>query len=1268
MFEITADDIALLNDDDLRSLVGRLCESEARRRGLPTSCVTWGGNQNAADGGLDVRVALPPDTAIDGFVPRAATGFQVKKPDMPRTAILAEMRPAGVLRPAIQELADKCGAYIIVSSTGSTSDAALQSRRLAMAEAASDLHNRSSLTLDFYDRTRLATWVRDHPGLIPWVRTKIGETISGWSSYGPWAYAPDGISGDYLLDEKLRIQTGRNGSAGGVSALEGMKQIRDLLREPGKVARLVGLSGVGKTRLVQALFDDRVGEKTLDPSLAVYANMADEPDPQPTGLVSDLIAERARAIVVIDNCPPDLHRRISELCRLPESTVSAVTIEYDIREDEPEGTDVFTLEPSSIELIENLVKRRFPTLSAVDSRTIAEFSGGNARIAIALAHTVGKNEKITGLSDEELFQRLFQQRHAPDESLLSAAQACSLVYSFQGEDTSNDGQAELVRLGAMIGKTAEELFRSVAELRRRDLVQQRGVWRAVLPHAIANRLASLALQNIPFATIEKCLTEGMPERLLKSFSRRLGYLHDSKEAVAIVEKWLASDGPLGNAANLNEVGKAMFNNVAPVLPEAALAALERALLGPEGDEAVSSCAYYVRLIRSLAYDAALFERCIALLLKFAQAAADDGKGNDGRGVFVSFFFLYLSGTHATIEQRLSIIEGLLLSDEVRQRELGLKAFTAALEAWHFSSNYPFEFGARSRDHGYWPRSGGEVKHWFGSILKLALTFASSDRPAAPLVRAAVAGNFRGLWTMAHMYDELEHVCDALSGDTFWPDGWRAVRMTLKFDSAGLKPDLTARLSSLEKRLRPKDLVQRVRALVLSEDLSGLDFDDFDDKGANDLDAEMRRTAAIARALGNAVAADEGILGELLAELVSGSGRHLMSFGQGLLEGTPDPKALWRELVAGLAATVERTRNVQILFGFLNAAHEKDPQLADAFLDDAVQDETLAAWYPMLQGAVRIDKRGVDRLKSSLALGKTPIARYQSLAWGRATDPISGQDLKELVLTIAAKPDGFGVAVEILQMRLHSDKEKNQGHAPETIVAGRELLRRLTFTMKNDREHRDLGRISKSCLVGEDGAAVTRKICSRLKDSVSKYETRVFDHSDLLQGLFSVQPAAALDGLCAGDAAELKRGIRLIEQIRSYNKNPLDAVPDNELFGWCDQEPAARYPAVAAAITISSSADETGPRWTNRAIRLLEKAPDRVAVLKQFIRLFRPTSWSGSRATIMASNAKLLDELEEHQDPVVAEFVAQEKVRFAKEIEAERRAETLEDRAIDERFE
>ncbi|MSP50012.1 MAG: hypothetical protein EXQ95_11900 [Alphaproteobacteria bacterium] len=270
MFEITGHEISLLNGGDLRAVVGRLCEAEVRHRGLAASHVTWGGDQDAKDGGVDVRVALPAGTAIEGSIPRPQTGFQTKKPDMPRTEILDEMRPkpGNMLRPAILELANVSGAYIIVSSSGSTSDLALKNRRDAMAEAIKGTPAEGKLALDFYDRSRITTWVRDHAGLIPWVRELTGKPVPGWQSYGSWSKSPAGSSASYLFDDQARIRTESKDAADVISAIEGIDRIRKVLSEAGRIVRLVGLSGVGKTRLAEALFDSRLGHGALDSSLA----------------------------------------------------------------------------------------------------------------------------------------------------------------------------------------------------------------------------------------------------------------------------------------------------------------------------------------------------------------------------------------------------------------------------------------------------------------------------------------------------------------------------------------------------------------------------------------------------------------------------------------------------------------------------------------------------------------------------------------------------------------------------------------------------------------------------------------------------------------------------------------------------------------------------------------------------------------------------------------------------------------------------------------
>lgn len=71
MFEITGAQIAELDDTDLRTLVARLAIAELHGQGCPSSSVTAGGNQDAADGGLDVRVECPSALTAPGFVPRS---------------------------------------------------------------------------------------------------------------------------------------------------------------------------------------------------------------------------------------------------------------------------------------------------------------------------------------------------------------------------------------------------------------------------------------------------------------------------------------------------------------------------------------------------------------------------------------------------------------------------------------------------------------------------------------------------------------------------------------------------------------------------------------------------------------------------------------------------------------------------------------------------------------------------------------------------------------------------------------------------------------------------------------------------------------------------------------------------------------------------------------------------------------------------------------------------------------------------------------------
>lgn len=133
------------------------------------------------------------------------------------------------ISPSIHSRSCRIGAYIIVSSRHRLR---LTDRRNAMKEAVADLPNAAELFLDFYERQRVATWIRDHPALVPWVRSLVGRSIPGWRSYGAWSYAPDAENDAYLLDDAVRIYTGGRDSDKSMSAGYGIQQIREELYQP----------------------------------------------------------------------------------------------------------------------------------------------------------------------------------------------------------------------------------------------------------------------------------------------------------------------------------------------------------------------------------------------------------------------------------------------------------------------------------------------------------------------------------------------------------------------------------------------------------------------------------------------------------------------------------------------------------------------------------------------------------------------------------------------------------------------------------------------------------------------------------------------------------------------------------------------------------------------------------------------------------------------------------------------------------------------------
>jgi len=258
-------------------------------------------------------------------------------------------------------LAQQQGAYIIISGKDDCADKMLNNRINGMKEAVDDLPEKNDLLLDFYGRDRLSTWLRQFLGVALWVRLKLGKPLSGWKPFGQWA-TPDNQDDTFLLDDHPCVMDANASQKDPVSIEDGIKLTRNKLRNNGCV-RLIGLSGVGKTRFAQALFEDKVCEEALPTVNVIYADLGEDLTPSASELVTYLIANKLSAYVVLDNCPPDVHRRLQKQMALESETLSLLTIEYDISDDRPEETEVILIEPSSEATVSKLIQKRFPAWS-----------------------------------------------------------------------------------------------------------------------------------------------------------------------------------------------------------------------------------------------------------------------------------------------------------------------------------------------------------------------------------------------------------------------------------------------------------------------------------------------------------------------------------------------------------------------------------------------------------------------------------------------------------------------------------------------------------------------------------------------------------------------------------------------------------------------------------------------------------------------------------------------------------------------------------------
>jgi hypothetical protein len=1275
MLELDKDVLTRLTDKRLEKLVGRLAEAEVVACGGQISDVHFGGEINASDGGVDGRVNVTTTSTLQsGFIQRSNTIFQCKKPTMSRNKIINEMRPDGDLLPKIADQAGVNGGYVIVSLGDNCTDRMRNDRLDAMREAIGSAT--STIHVDFIDRSKLDQWLRQHPSVMLWVRGVLGQPLSGWQAFSHWSFVPAEAPDDFIFGKGITV-TLTNNSSEKLSLEEAIDSARKMILGSKKAIRIIGLSGVGKTRFVQALFEEKIGSNALDRTAVIYTDIGSEPNPSAFRMIEQLIIEERAATVVVDNCPPDMHSILANHVGQTENDLKLITVEYDIRDDKPEMTEVIQIEADGLEIASQLIQQRFPKIDATDANSVAWMAEGNARIALALADKVEDGEKVNQLSDETLFNRLFQQRHDDDPVLRQHAETLSLVYSFsvvREEDNSD----ELTVLGSLCSATFDGLYDSAQKLLRRGIAQSRGQWRAVLPQAIANRLATNALNRIHPSKFQEIFVAFDNNRLLMSFAHRLALLGNPPIPIVrdIISKWLSDGGILRPVLVFDKNKFKTLEYITLICPDLLLDQLEDEVaensLADINDSRYSSPGEIVSLIFLLAGDPNCFERCIKFLIRVISAKSIS---KIEREILQLFKPCELSGTQASTKTKAEVVKRYIWSEEKQLQDLGIKMLSTTLDGppWtrsHFAGAGVVRYGV--------DLNLDEFIEWRQVFINLAVEAGlDDDLNRSDAARNVLAKHFRDLWDEQTLENELFQSALKLNNSRQWIEGWKAVNELIYLDyttKEGDKEDkpVPSDLMKLREILSPQDLTQTIKAYLLASNDWELD-PEYDDSSEIRLQKSTERIFEKFVDLGKKFASSNIEFEKIEVELFSINCHPLSyGFGRGLAKGTQNLSTTWEGLVTALKRTDSTSYDFGVIIEFVKEVVQNDKDLSDRILDSCLHDPILRTQIVPLHPKKEFSEADFDRCVCALDYPETDPSMYEIFLRLSEFDHLPKEKVMHLVNILLEYPKGKETIVTAFSRKLNrTDKTVDTLGTEFRQIAMQASIRILE---ESDRRlDTMLGHHIERIIRMIWGHTENDDMKGMLLDTIfSGVDTHRFSsvETQILRAIVDVSPEAFLDRIFYGTEEQQRRREYIFERGTRNNKL-LEAVDMGRIIQWClkkDESHVWKIIAKALPVFISNNNDNT-TSLSDASMQFLESSTYPKIILEGYYSQIKPTFfWAGQRSEIMESNTNAFRKLNEHKNIEIATIVKELCRKADLDIIKERENEQREDAEIEQRFE
>ena len=988
-FEVTAEDITGLSAD-LPNLLRRLLHAEARTSNLPGARIHVSGNTSAPDGGEDGRICWEGGPEETPFLPSRFCQFQVKGGKVTLSSARKEVqRDSGEIKPMVKAALAEGGHYVLLCSH-QYAQKDIQARENGIREVV----QRSGLAVQddrilFQDASQIAAWVNTHPAVAVWVleRTRPG-LVDSFGSWSNWRDRFEHFRSPWVADERLSM----------------VQESCVRARQPQAVVRLVGLSGIGKSRLVL----EALGPENLKlQDLVLYTVESETQIASITKTMQSLALAGVRAIVVVDECTPKSHRILAHLVQHKNSSLALISIDDEVPDRLRPDEQLIDEAPPAV--IGGILKAIEPSPYLVDKHRLARFAHGFPQVAVQLAASWEKNLEMPpthrDFVDEFVLGRDPQER---DLRLRSAALLASVGRI--GIDPTVGAQRRAV---ADLGRNIDErdLYACAQRLLARGVGRRRGRYVTIEPRPFALNLAERQWrEEWKPEDWDLVLAGPIPADLQIAAARNLVLLNTGPTARQVARHVLRPGGLFDAPdALLAPQHMRILKALAEIDPKAVVDRVDSVLTRIEDLSNVTGDVRrsLVEAANRIAFDPDTFANGAKLLLRLG-VAENETWANNATGCFASLFPVRLGNTAADGNARLKVLADSSNSTDPGQRSIVVRALLKATETEYFTRTVGAERRGSLLSLQPWtPANWKEEAMYVQSCVEKLLDFALEDDHAAQEARSGLGRVLGGLVRTGFLETVETAVAAVCELFGTWSEAVESLGMLLADDKKSAPKEIIERVDVLLQKLQPRDLESRVRELVTAMPW------EYPCDERLDPDEQLRRQNAVVRDLGDELAHHPQVLQGLLSNLSRGQQRKTAELGETLAQCIASPND-WLDLIlSALESVPSDEQDPQLLAGYLRGLANSDSEIVHAAKQKVAQSQNLRHHLPYICSSLGVRSSDVGIVTSILRDDDFPVQYLEH--WTRGELDCLGGDVLSPLMTALMQhsTDGYWICVKMV---------------------------------------------------------------------------------------------------------------------------------------------------------------------------------------------------------------------------------------------------------------